>query len=179
MADQIATKTAELGALDGRIAPSDELVIPVTDEGLLRGDGGCARCHSPGAAQQAPGNFASADVNEAYGAARSKINLDDPESSRFVNRLLPAPLGDGHNCWVAPNGNCTASAALMLAAIQAFAGDVPVTEINPELQVSRALTLFNGTIAAGGSRFEDHTIAKYQFKDLIDGEIIDTSGVEP
>jgi branched-chain amino acid aminotransferase len=39
MADDTATKTAELGALDGRIAPSDELTIPVTDEGLLRGDG--------------------------------------------------------------------------------------------------------------------------------------------
>ena len=39
MADHTATKTAELGALDGRIAPSDELSIPVTDEGLLRGDG--------------------------------------------------------------------------------------------------------------------------------------------
>jgi branched-chain amino acid aminotransferase len=39
MADQTATRTAELGALDGRIAPSDELSIPVTDEGLLRGDG--------------------------------------------------------------------------------------------------------------------------------------------
>jgi branched-chain amino acid aminotransferase len=39
MAEDSATKTAELGALDGRIAPSDELSIPVTDEGLLRGDG--------------------------------------------------------------------------------------------------------------------------------------------
>jgi branched-chain amino acid aminotransferase len=39
MAEDTATKTAELGSLDGRIAPSDELTIPVTDEGLLRGDG--------------------------------------------------------------------------------------------------------------------------------------------
>jgi branched-chain amino acid aminotransferase len=39
MAEDTATTTAELGALDGRIAPSDELTIPVTDEGLLRGDG--------------------------------------------------------------------------------------------------------------------------------------------
>src|SRR5215213_11900436 len=39
MADQTATRTAELGSLDGRIAPSDEISIPVTDEGLLRGDG--------------------------------------------------------------------------------------------------------------------------------------------
>jgi branched-subunit amino acid aminotransferase/4-amino-4-deoxychorismate lyase len=34
-----ATATAELGSIDGRIAPSDELTIPATDEGLLRGDG--------------------------------------------------------------------------------------------------------------------------------------------
>jgi branched-chain amino acid aminotransferase len=39
MADETATKTAELGSLDGRIAPSGDLVIPATDEGLLRGDG--------------------------------------------------------------------------------------------------------------------------------------------
>jgi branched-chain amino acid aminotransferase len=39
MADPTAIKTAELGVLDGRLAPTDELTIPVTDEGLLRGDG--------------------------------------------------------------------------------------------------------------------------------------------
>jgi branched-chain amino acid aminotransferase len=39
MADQTATTTAELGSIDGQIAPSGELTIPVTDEGLLRGDG--------------------------------------------------------------------------------------------------------------------------------------------
>ena len=39
MADQTATRTAELGTLDGRTGPADELSIPVTDEGLLRGDG--------------------------------------------------------------------------------------------------------------------------------------------
>jgi branched-subunit amino acid aminotransferase/4-amino-4-deoxychorismate lyase len=39
MTDESATKTAELGSLDGRIAPSEDLTIPATDEGLLRGDG--------------------------------------------------------------------------------------------------------------------------------------------
>src|ERR671924_631115 len=41
MADQAAapTTTAELGSVDGRIGPADELTIPATDEGLLRGDG--------------------------------------------------------------------------------------------------------------------------------------------
>ena len=33
------TITAELGSVDGRIAPSAEITIPATDEGLLRGDG--------------------------------------------------------------------------------------------------------------------------------------------
>ncbi len=39
MASHPATATAELGSIDGRIAPSAELTIPATDEGLLRGDG--------------------------------------------------------------------------------------------------------------------------------------------
>jgi branched-chain amino acid aminotransferase len=39
MAHETATKTAELGSIDGRIAPSADLAIPATDEGLLRGDG--------------------------------------------------------------------------------------------------------------------------------------------
>jgi hypothetical protein len=139
---------------------------------LLRGDGNCQRCHSPAAVQPAPGFFASADVNEAYAAARSKINLDEPENSRFVERLRD----ESHNCWTM---SCANDAAEMLAAIQDFADLVPVTQIDPDLQVSRALTLFNGTVAAGGNRFEQFTIAKYQFKDLIDGVVVDTSGVEP
>jgi branched-chain amino acid aminotransferase len=37
--DATLTTTAELGSLDGRIAPAAETFIPATDEGLLRGDG--------------------------------------------------------------------------------------------------------------------------------------------
>jgi branched-chain amino acid aminotransferase len=41
MAEEVAapTTTADLGSVDGRIAPSGELTIPAPDEGLLRGDG--------------------------------------------------------------------------------------------------------------------------------------------
>src|SRR4051794_23316944 len=41
MADEVAapTTTAELASLDGSVMPSHEATIPVTDEGLLRGDG--------------------------------------------------------------------------------------------------------------------------------------------
>ena len=37
--DATLTATAELGSLDGRIAPAEETFVPATDEGLLRGDG--------------------------------------------------------------------------------------------------------------------------------------------
>ena len=39
MAQRLRPPPAELGSLDGRIAPADEIRIPATDEGLLRGDG--------------------------------------------------------------------------------------------------------------------------------------------
>ncbi len=39
MASDPATATAELGSIDGHVAPAAELTIPATDEGLLRGDG--------------------------------------------------------------------------------------------------------------------------------------------
>src|SRR4051812_34579314 len=41
MAEEVAapTTTAELACVDGRVMPSHEASIPVTDEGLLRGDG--------------------------------------------------------------------------------------------------------------------------------------------
>jgi branched-chain amino acid aminotransferase len=35
----VPVTTAELGSLDGRIAPAEETYVPATDEGLLRGDG--------------------------------------------------------------------------------------------------------------------------------------------
>jgi hypothetical protein len=165
----------EVGAT--KTFPESPAAFQSTVWALLRGDGGCSRCHSPGAVQPAPGNFASPDVNEAYAAARAKINLDTPADSRFVSRVAPNSAGgDAHNCWTP---SCANDAQDMLEAIQAFADLVDVTEIDPDLQVSRALTLFNGTVAAGGNRFEQFTIAKYQFKDLIDGVVVDTSGVEP
>jgi branched-chain amino acid aminotransferase len=39
MPEDTVTSTAELGSLDGQLGPADQLAIPVTDEGLLRGDG--------------------------------------------------------------------------------------------------------------------------------------------
>ena len=48
-------------------------------------------------------------MNEAYAAARVKINLDEPALSRLVVRLR----SEFHNCW----SDCAANADEMEAAI--------------------------------------------------------------
>ena len=52
----------------------------------------------------------------------------------------------------------------MLDAINAFADAIPVTNVDPDLLISKGLTLYDGTVAAGGNRYEAATIAKYEFK---------------
>jgi len=55
----------------------------------------CSRCHTSTAASSQSPFFASGDVDEAYAAAKVKINLDQPELSRLVARLRT----EFHNCW--------------------------------------------------------------------------------
>ena len=67
----------------------------------------------------------------------------------------------------------------MQAAIQALVAQIPLTQIDPTLQISKALTLYDGTVASGGSRFDGNAIAKWEFKTGSGGTAFDTSGVEP
>ncbi len=131
----------------------------------------CARCHSSNAATPQKPYFASDDVNEAYSEVKAKINLDSPALSRLVVRLRD----ESHNCW----SNCANDAATMLAAINSFVGQIPASTIDPTLVLSKALTMYDGTIASGGNRYEAHTIAKYFFKEGTGSIAHDTSGVDP
>ncbi len=139
----------------------------------------CSGCHtsSSGTAQQP--YFASANINEAYAAAQPKMNLASPNQSRFYVRLSD----EFHHCWVTPSSggapDCPGSSATMLAAITAFANGIPVTPIDPNLVISNALTLKQGTIASGGSRFEANLVAKYMFQTGSGSTAYDTSGVTP
>ena len=108
--------------------------------------------------------FASSNVDQAYAAAQPKINLNTPNLSRFYVRLAT----ESHNCWATTPGgpvDCAGSAARMLAAIQAFANGVPVTPVDPSLVVSRALTLYAGTVASGNNRYDGDIIARWMFKE--------------
>ena len=132
----------------------------------------CSRCHSPSATSAQSPYFAQADVDAAYAAAKPKINLDTPTLSRFYVRLK----NEFHNCW---GGDCNAAAAQMLAAIQSFAGQVPVTSINPSFVLSKAVTLYDGVVDTGGARVETGLVAKFEFKTGTGTVAYDTSGVEP
>ena len=147
----------------------------------------CSDCHtSTSALKQQPffaeGPPSDADsVALAYEAAKSKINLDDPAISRFVLRLR----NEFHNCWTS---SCANDADDMQAAIQQLADAIAPTAVDPNLITSRATTLYEGTIASGGNRYEANVIALYEFKTgqtcgvSIAGACataFDTSGVDP
>ena len=131
----------------------------------------CARCHtSTSAASQSP-YFASSDVNEAYAAAKVKMNLDQPAQSRLVLRLR----AEFHNCW----SDCSANASAMEAAIREFANQVPLAQIDPSLVLSKALGLRDGLVASGGNRYTSNVIGLWEFKTGRGNVAYDTSGVEP
>jgi cytochrome c553 len=132
----------------------------------------CSRCHSDNAQTPQAPYFASANPDEAYADAQSKINLDDPAQSRFVIRLAT----EFHHCWTS---SCAADAATMQAAITAFANGIPTTNIDPSLVVSKELSLLQGTVASGQNRYDSALIALYQFKTGSGSIAYDTSGVLP
>jgi hypothetical protein len=131
----------------------------------------CSKCHSPNASTPQSPYFASPDINQAYQAAIPKMDLNTPLNSRFYERLL----NENHNCW----SKCADNAATMLAAIQQFAGMVPLSSVDPSLVVSKALTLTQGTVASGAGRYDTNAIAKYEFQTGTGLTAYDTSGVDP
>jgi hypothetical protein len=134
----------------------------------------CSRCHSDTAATPQSPFFASANLATAYAYAQPEMSLNNPVTSTFYIRLAQ----QSHNCWGNPV-NCPASAATMLAAIQAFANGITVTPVDPTLIVSKALSLTQGTIASGENRYDAHDIAKWMFQEGTGTTAYDTSGVSP
>jgi hypothetical protein len=131
----------------------------------------CANCHTNSATIPISPYFASSDIDEAYAASKARINLDTPANSRFVGRVRD----EFHNCW----SDCSDNANELINAIQAMADGIAITELDAALIHSKALTLFDGTLATGGGRFETDVIAKWEFKTGSGTTAFDTSGVEP
>lgn len=130
----------------------------------------CSNCHRASSATAQSPFFASENIEEAYQAAIPKMNLDNPANSRFVIRLGR----ESHNC----KHVCSADAAEMLAAIAAMAEGIDAHPVTNTV-ISKASTLYEGTIASGGSRQDDNLIALYEFKTGSGNTVFDTSGVDP
>jgi len=139
---------------------------------LVTNEAKCNECHSEDSATKQQPYFASKDLGVAYDAARARMNLDEPEKSRFVVRL-----GEQfHNCWT---NSCDNDAETMRQAIQAFTQNIVPTEVDPRLAISAAVGLPDGIIASSGGRIEPNVIALYEFKNDSLARAFDTSGVDP
>ena len=157
-------------------APSDMTTFASsTLYALVRnaGSANCVRCHSSNSATMQQPFFADADPDVAFAAIKAKVNLDNTDQSRVVVRLRD----ESHNCW--GSAGCAANAQTMLDAVNDFANRIQVTSVDPNLLISKGLTLYDGTVASGGNRYEAATIAKYEFKTGMGNIIYDTSGQEP
>ncbi len=154
---------------DSRNFPTDPSLFGTTIHPLLTTY--CSSCHTDTAALPIAPFFASSDLATAYEAAKTKIDLDTPANSRFVLRLR----NEFHNCW----DDCTANATEMENAIIAFASQIPLTQVDPNLLKSKALFLSDGIVASGGGRYDASVIALWNFKTGSGSTAFDTSGVEP
>jgi hypothetical protein len=138
----------------------------------------CIGCHKEDAPVPQSPFFASDDVDVAYAAAQSKMDLDNPANSRFVLRLGE----ESHNCWAEPPAtgpNCVQDAGLMQAAITLLSGGIIPDVVDSSLVTSKALKLTDGIVASSGGRQEANAIALYEFKTGTGNSVFDTSGVEP
>ncbi len=134
----------------------------------------CADCHADNAAiPQAP-FFAQpdvADIDEAYEAAKPKIDLNNPANSRIVVRLRD----EFHNCW----SDCASDAADLERVVDALARSAAL-EAAPSIDLdtvpnSMAVHIFDGVVASGGGRYDKNVVALYKFDDGEGDTLIDDS----
>jgi len=163
--DPGTTKTFPASATDNAPNSFENTVYP-----LLTAH--CQSCHEESSNQRQSPFFASTDVEAAFAAAKPKFDIDNPDISRLVVRLRE----ESHNCW---SNNCSNDATEMENAIIAFASGIPLVSVNPDLVISKALTLVDGIVASGGSRHESNLIGIWEFKTGSGSTAFDTSGIEP
>src|SRR5579862_2464002 len=65
----------------------------------ISGSNRCGNCHKAGG--QSPTFAESDDINAAYAAALTVVNLSQPSTSTLVTQVA-----NGHNCWLASNQAC-------------------------------------------------------------------------
>ncbi|BFM05897.1 LamG domain-containing protein [Halioxenophilus aromaticivorans] len=154
---------------DSKNFPQDALDFETTVYPMLNTY--CAGCHSEEAATGQQPFIGSSDVAVAYEAAKTRIDLTTPGNSRLVLRLR----NEFHNCWT----DCIENADALQLAIAEFSAQVPVTSVNPELVISRAMELYDGVTASSGGRVESNAVAIWDFSTGEGSVAYDKTGIEP
>lgn len=133
-------------------------VPSVASHQSIGGTNYCGNCHKPNGIEgsQSP-FFASDDIDTAYAAVRSKIDIESPASSRIVVRLR----NEFHNCF----SDCAEDASLFEAAITELSNNIDTQEVEPGTVFSKRQILLESTIASNGGRYEDSAVALYNFKE--------------
>jgi len=90
----------------------------------LKATNRCGQCHTAGG--QAPEFVRQDDVNLAYAAANTVVNLTSPRDSRMV-----AKVAGGHNCWLASTDAC---ADILTTWISNWAGATGASAAGVELK---------------------------------------------
>ena len=141
----------------------------------------CSNCHKSSSTTPQQPYFASDDLNEAYDAARTKMDIDDGVLDRplaeALSRFVVRMRSEFHNC----GNNCMADAQEMLDAIKTLSGQVPSPNAIPANWVtSKALVLeSDGILASGGGRVDTGAIAKWDFSEGEGVIAADSSETEP
>ncbi len=166
-------------SLPGTFDPVYKYLTGVTDPAVR-----CVDCHrSTTTAKQSP-FFANADIASAYEAAQQKIDLTNPNNSRFVRKLDD----EGHNCWdlsevtdpLNPAKMIKQCALDMRTVIQTYANTLSVSAIDPSWVTSMAMYIPDGILQEAGARYEANVIAQWKFKEAAGATVAaDTSGIEP
>lgn len=154
------------------VLPEDVSLFSTTVYPLLATN--CVACHSDSAPVQVRQTplFAHSNIDSAYEAARTKIDLANAEDSRLVVRLRD----ESHNCW----SDCAINAAEMQAQIEVLLPD-DIEPVDADLVTSLALRMnADGIQASSGGRVETHVIAQYEFRLGTGSDVIaDRSNVSP
>ena len=180
----VAPAQKDPGASKSFPADVSQTTFETTVWPLLRAN--CVGCHIDTSSTPQQPFFASIDPDEAYEAAKSKMNLDDPEplmqadKDAATSRLVVRLRDEFHNCWTGSSGaDCGQDATAMQQQIFNLSQSIPTNQVQAPTLFSKALTLPDGIVASGGSRHEADVIALYEFKTGSGNIALDSSGVSP
>ncbi len=144
------TSTATVASYTGPApATADVQAFDVNLWQNIKGTDKCGACHYAGG--QTPEFARNDDVNLAYAAANTVVNLSQPSQSTMVIKV-----GGGHNCWLASNSACASILSTWISnwAGSSASGSQKIQLVAPPLQTPGATINFPANATAGAALYQ-------------------------